>query len=90
MSDQWCPRCDSPIERHDFDDDECVLFACTSSTCNWQAAAAVAGRSYADRINEPLSAATIVALREALKSGDYAKFRKARSNTGTTEAPPHA
>lgn len=35
-----------------------------------------ASRPYVDQINEPLTYATVAALRAELKSGDYARFRK--------------
>lgn len=36
--------------------------------------------SYAEKVNAPLSPETIEALRKALESGEYAKFRRARKN----------
>ena len=36
--------------------------------------------SYADKVNAPLSPETIEALRKALESGEYARFRRARKN----------
>lgn len=39
--------------------------------------------SYADKVNAPLSDATVVALNAELASGDYARFRKSRGD----EAP---
>ena len=35
-------------------------------------------REYVDEINAPLSRATVIALRDELKSGNYARYKKVR------------
>lgn len=36
--------------------------------------------TYAEQVNAPLSPETIEALRQALESGEYARFRRPRKN----------